>query len=146
MHQKTGQKVTSRFGKSVKEMPEPVVIKVLDIDQFDSVAESIKVLGGEEPVLALVNSQYATNAMNEARKVAGATLSDTRARKVAAEKVIADLGNLQALAAITDETERKAAYERLVTEEVARVRAAFDAAKQSGAPLPAGTESEADGQ
>jgi hypothetical protein len=133
-----GVEVTSRRGN--KSGPAEVVGRV-NIEIFESIEEMTQFLGSSEKLLALANTQYATNVKNEIRRLANTSVSDTKLRTMAVDRVYADVNNLQMLAAAASPAEMAALKEKLVGEMIEVIKAEFEARKGSSVPASVeGTE------
>lgn len=118
-----GVKVTSRLG--AKGGPAKVVGEIA-IEQFETLSEAVSFLGDEAKVLALVNTQFATNKKNETRRLANVTVSDRKVREIAINRVLSDPELLMELAGASDPATKK---EELINAKMEEVRAEFEAQK-----------------
>ena len=123
-----GFEVTSRCGKKP---PAPkVVVAKIDIEQPESLAEFVQLLGGEGKVLALANAQFATNAKNAARGGANRSVSETKLRGMAVDVVMKDRDKMRQLLDVPEDKE-DALREQLIAEEMQRLRDEHEAQKGS---------------
>jgi uncharacterized protein with von Willebrand factor type A (vWA) domain len=126
-----GVKVTSRCGR--KSGPRQEVGKI-DIEQFESIGEAVQFLGSEEKVLDLINTQFATNAKNDARRVANVSVSDRKVREMAVTKLTSSMEMLQELITRTAATDgsdlaKTAVREDMLASLEAKIREELEAKK-----------------
>ena len=125
--------------KGEKVMSKGKVVAELDIEQFDSLDAAKMALGSEEKVLALVNTQFATNKKNDVRRLANVSVSDRKAREMAFDRLTSDTEILMELAAIGDaknpkDPQRCAAREAKIAELMEVIKAEVEATRGTAQP------------